>query len=28
MHIFSGDRHMVRQQAVRTALMMIADALA
>ena len=28
MHIFSGDRNMVRQQAVRTALMMIADALA
>ncbi len=28
MHIFSGDRHMVRQQAVRTALMIIADALA
>ena len=28
MHIFSGDRHMVRQQAVRTALMMIANALA
>ena len=28
MHIFSGDRHMVRQQAVRTALMMIGDSLA
>ena len=28
MHIFSGDRHMVRQQAVHTALMMIGDALA
>ena len=28
MHIFSGDRHMVRHQAVRTALMMISDALA
>ena len=27
-HIFSGDRHMVRQQAVHTALMMIRDALA
>jgi len=27
MHIFSGDRHMVRQQAVHTALMMIGDAL-
>ena len=27
-HIFSGDRNMVRQQAVRTALMMIGDALA
>ena len=27
-HIFSGDRHMVRQQAVLTALMMIGDALA
>jgi len=26
-HIFSGDRHMVRQQAVHTALMMIGDAL-
>ena len=26
-HIFSGDRHMVRQQAVQTALMMIGDAL-
>ena len=26
-HIFSGDRHMVRQQAVHTALMMIWDAL-
>ena len=28
MHIFSGDRHMVRQQAVHIALMMIEDALA
>ena len=28
MHIFSGDRHMVRQQAVHTALMMIGDLLA
>ena len=28
MHIFSGDRHKVRQQAVHTALMMIGDALA
>ena len=28
MHIFSGDRHMVRQQAVHTALMMIGNALA
>ena len=28
MHIFSGNRHMVRQQAVLTALMMIGDALA
>ena len=28
MHIFSGDRYMVRQQAVLTALMMIGDALA
>ena len=27
-HIFSGDRHTVRQQAVHTALMMIEDALA
>ena len=27
-HIFSGDRNMVRQQAVHTALMMIGDALA
>ena len=27
-HIFSGDRHMVRQQAVHTALMIIAEALA
>jgi len=26
-HIFSGDRHMVRQQAVHAALMMIGDAL-
>ena len=27
MHIFSGDRHMVRQQAVRTALIMIGNTL-